>query len=71
MTREAKLQIERRVVEVLGELYGQYYQLSRLDDNQKEWLIQTVGLEIERTEIHDAAGINDDWPVGRGIFINE
>jgi hypothetical protein len=25
MTREAKLQIERKVVEVLGELYGQYH----------------------------------------------
>lgn len=20
---------------------------------------------------HDAAGINDDWPVGRGVFIND
>lgn len=24
MTREAKLQVERKIVEVLGELYGQY-----------------------------------------------
>jgi hypothetical protein len=27
MTKEAKLQIERKVVEVLGELYGKYQQL--------------------------------------------
>jgi len=20
---------------------------------------------------HDAAGINDDWPVGRGVFISD
>jgi len=32
MTREAKLQIERRVVEVLGELCGQYHQVSRIQD---------------------------------------
>ena len=33
MTRESKLQIERKVVEVLGELYGQYTQLVRLEEN--------------------------------------
>ena len=24
-----------------------------------------------RNKEHDAAGINDDWPVGRGIFIQD
>ena len=38
MTREAKLQIERRVVEVLGELCGQYHQVSRIEDEEKQWL---------------------------------
>jgi len=32
MTKEAKLQIERRVVEVLGELCGQYHQVARLEE---------------------------------------
>ena len=27
MTKEAKLQVERKVVEVLGDLYGTYYQV--------------------------------------------
>ena len=70
MTREAKLQIERKVVEVLGELYGQYTQLSRLEDKDRVWLKQ-VGISIDRDPEHDAAGINDDWPIGRGVFINE
>ena len=26
---------------------------------------------MERTALHDAAGINDDYPVGRGVFIED
>lgn len=70
MTREAKLQIERRVVEVLGELCGQYHQISRIEDKQKEFLAK-IGVDVERTALHDAAGINDDFPVGRGVFIED
>ena len=70
MTREAKLQIERRVVEVLGELCGQYHQVSRIEDDEKQWL-KEIGVEVERTQLHDAAGINDDYPVGRGVFIED
>ena len=70
MTREAKLQIERRVVEVLGELCGQYHQVSRIEENQKAFLAE-IGVSVERTALHDAAGINDDYPVGRGVFIED
>jgi hypothetical protein len=38
MTKEAKLQIERKVVEVLGELYGQYIQVGRIEEADKVWL---------------------------------
>lgn len=70
MTREAKLQIERRVVEVLGELCGQYHQVSRIEESTKNWLNE-IGVSVERTALHDAAGINDDFPVGRGVFIED
>lgn len=70
MTREAKLQIERRVVEVLGELCGQYHQVSRIEEKQKTWLTK-IGVNVERTALHDSAGINDDYPVGRGVFIED
>lgn len=70
MTKEAKLQVERKVVEVLGELYGKYVQVSRLEDKEKDWL-KTVGISVERDADHDAAGINDDWPIGRGVFIHD
>jgi ATP:guanido phosphotransferase, C-terminal catalytic domain len=26
---------------------------------------------VERDPEHDAAGINDDWPMGRGVFIHD
>ena len=69
-TREAKLQIERRVVEVLGELCGKYHQVSRIEEKQSAWL-KKLGVTVERTAVHDAAGINDDYPVGRGVFIED
>jgi len=29
------------------------------------------GINTERNAIHDAAGINDDYPIGKGIFRDE
>lgn len=26
---------------------------------------------MDRDEEHDAAGLNDDWPTGRGVFVHE
>lgn len=62
--------MERKVVEVLGELYGQYVQLSRMEEAERLWL-RSVGVSVERDPEHDAAGINDDWPTGRGVFIHD
>ena len=45
-------------------------QLARLEEKDKEWL-KTVGISTERDPEHDAAGINDDWPIGRGVFIHD
>jgi hypothetical protein len=42
-----------------------------MDENLKEWVSMKLGISLERDPIHDAAGINDDWPVGRGIFVND
>mmetsp|Transcript_37866 Transcript_37866/g.27880 ORF Transcript_37866/g.27880 Transcript_37866/m.27880 type:complete len:91 (+) Transcript_37866:626-898(+) len=70
MTKESKLQVEKKVVEVLGELYGQYTTLPRLEEDQRLWLSQ-VGIPLERDPLHDAGGLNDDWPLGRGVFIHD
>lgn len=71
MTKEAKLQIERKVVEVLGELYGKYQQLQHLTAEELDTIHTRKGIDLKRLPIHDAAGINDDYPVGRGIFTED
>jgi len=38
LSTEAKIQIEKKIQETLGELYGQYHQLSKLDGKIKDWL---------------------------------
>ena len=36
-----------------------------------EWL-ESINIDTtNKSEELDAAGINDDWPVGRGVFIQE
>ena len=70
MSTQIKFQVEKKVVETLGEVYGQYYQLAKIDDESKAWL-ESVGIDITRNQSHDSAGINEDWPSGRGVFIDE
>ena len=71
MTKEAKLQVERKVVEVLGDLYGSYTQINKLNEKDIDWL-KSVGIDPDNKDDElKAAGINDDWPVGRGIFIED
>jgi ATP:guanido phosphotransferase, C-terminal catalytic domain len=41
-----------------------------LEENDRLWL-RSVGISVERDPEHDAAGINDDWPMGRGVFIHD
>lgn len=70
MTKEAKLQVERKVVEVLGDLYGSYVQVKNLKDEDCDWMRMNIGFDPKtKNKEHDAGGINDDWPVGRGVFI--
>lgn len=68
--REAKLQVEKKVVEVLGELYGNYHPILQVEQNDLDWL-NSIGIDIGRQKNHDLCGLNDDYPVGRGIFIDE
>jgi len=70
MSTEVKLQVERRIVETVGELYGKYHSLSKIDGKVKEFLSK-LGISVDRSPSHDAAGINDDWPTGRGVFIDD
>lgn len=58
-------------MEVLGSLYGTYTQVDKLHEDDIDWL-QSININYQnKNEEFDAAGINDDWPVGRGIFIQD
>ena len=70
MTRESKLQVEKKITEVLGELYGQYFPIKQVTPEDHEWL-QERGVSLQENKVHTAAGINDDHPAGKGIFKEE
>lgn len=65
-----KLQVEKRIYDTLGEIYGTYHQLSSIDPTIKT-LLADFGVNLEPDPSHDAAGINDDWPIGRGVFVDD
>ncbi len=43
MQKEVKLQVERKVVEILGGLYGNFTRIENLEESDKEWLEQKAG----------------------------
>ena len=71
MTKEAKLKVERKCIETLGDLYGTYHQIHKLSEENKELLISLGVDPTNKNEEFDAGGVNDDWPVGRGVFIQD
>lgn len=46
MSTEIKLQVERKIVETVGELYGKYHQLSKIDGKVKEFLTK-LGVSVD------------------------
>jgi hypothetical protein len=43
--------------------------VQKISEKDTKWL-ESINIDPHNTnEEFDAAGINDDWPVGRGIFI--
>jgi len=52
-------------------LKGKYYSLSSLADEDKKRLIEEHFLFKEGDRFLEAAGLNRDWPEGRGIFHND
>lgn len=54
----------------MGELYGQYVPIKSLTAEDMKFLA-IHSIDIKRNEVHDAAGINDDYPIGRGVFMED
>jgi len=74
ITKEQRDQVESSVVEGLktleGELAGEYYPLLGMPKEVQDALIKDHFLFKEGDRFLDAAGLNGDWPEGRGIYHN-
>ena len=75
ISKEQRDSIEKDVSEILsrftGSLAGKYYPLNNLTDTQRESLISDHFLFKAGDRFLEAAGLNRDWPNGRGIFHND
>ena len=74
ITKEQRDEVESSVVEGLktleGELAGEYYPLLGMSKEIQDALIKDHFLFKEGDRFLDAAGLNGDWPEGRGIYHN-
>ena len=74
ITKEQRDQVESSVVEGLKtlerELGGDYYPLLGMSKEVQDELIKDHFLFKEGDRFLDAAGLNGDWPEGRGIYHN-
>jgi len=68
-------EVEVRVSELLnsfdGDLKGKYYALNNLSDDERNSLISSHFLFKAGDRFLESAGLNRDWPNGRGIFHND
>ena len=75
LRKDERVEVEKKVVEVLesltDDLKGTYYPLSGMDDATAQQLIDDHFLFKKGDRFLDAAGINSEWPEGRGIFHND
>jgi len=74
LTQSQRLEIEKNIVSGLntleGELEGAYYPLLGMSKEVQEALIKDHFLFKEGDRFLDAAGLNREWPEGRGIYHN-
>jgi len=74
ISKEQRDRVEASIVEGLqtleGELAGEYYPLLGMSKEVQEKLIKDHFLFKEGDRFLDAAGLNRNWPEGRGIYHN-
>jgi len=74
ISNEQRNNIEKEISQILssfdGSLAGKYYSLNNLDDETRASLIKEHFLFKAGDRFLESAGLNRDWPNGRGIFHN-
>ncbi|MEX1014747.1 MAG: phosphagen kinase [Candidatus Paceibacterota bacterium] len=72
ISKEERADLEKKIVEALnslsGDLEGTYYPLEGMEKSVQEQLIKDHFLFKQGDRFLESAGINRDWPQGRGIF---
>ncbi len=75
ITKSQRDDVEARTVAALakmsGSLSGHYYALAGMSDEVKTQLINDHFLFKAGDRFFEAAGLNRDWPAGRGIYHND
>ena len=68
---EVSSMIQSALLQLKGNLSGKYYSLNKMSDKIKKELINDHFLFKQGDRFLEAAGLNRDWPNGRGIFFNK
>lgn len=75
ITKENRLSVEKNISSALNSLEeglsGTYYPLSGMEEKDRVRLVEDHFLFKAGDRFLEAAGLNRDWPSGRGIFHNE
>merc|ERR1712038_1612092 len=75
ITKEQRLGVESLLKNALskltGDLAGTYYPLTGMDEKVRQQLVDDHSLFVSGDRNLIAAGMERDWPEGRGIFHNE
>jgi len=75
ITKEQRDEVEQKVSKVLnsldGELSGAYFALDGMSEDDRQRLVENHFLFKAGDRFLESAGLNRDWPTGRGIFHNE
>jgi creatine kinase/arginine kinase len=69
------VEIEEKVSSILTalskEFRGKYYPLSDMNEKDRKMLVDSHVLFKQGDRFLEAAGLNRDWPSGRGIYLND
>ncbi len=75
ITKEQRNEVEQIVSSTLssleGKLSGKYYPIAGMSEEDKEALISDHFLFKAGDRFLESAGLNRDWPLGRGIYHND
>ncbi len=68
---EVETKIKNALTSLNDDLSGTYFSLNKMSDSKKKEMIKDHFLFKQGDRFMEAAGLNRNWPEGRGIFYNE